>query len=177
MNPDVQKKAQDEIEAVTGGLDRPVEMSDRASLHYVQALVHDLVRLSDIHPIGVVHSPSEDVKVDDFVIPKGTFVFPNFHHVHHDPKYWEKPDELCPEHFLDANGHFIPKREGFIAFGVGKRKCPGQDVAEMELFCFLSNLLKSFTFKLAAGDSGKVEASAGCVVSPKPYQIEIEVRE
>ena len=117
-----------------------------------------------------------DVEVDGYIIPKGTFVFPNFHQVHRDPKYWEKPDELCPEHFLDARGHFIPKREGFIAFGVGKRKCPGQDVAEMELFCFLSNLLKNFTFKLTPEDSGKVEASAGCVVTPKPYQIQLEIR-
>ena len=176
MNPEIQKKAQEEIEEILRGENRPVEMSDRSSMHYVQALIHDLIRLADIHPIGVMHSPSVDVEVDGYIIPKGTFVFPNFHQVHRDPKYWEKPDELCPEHFLDARGHFIPKREGFIAFGVGKRKCPGQDVAEMELFCFLSNLLKNFTFKLTPEDSGKVEASAGCVVTPKPYQIQLEIR-
>jgi len=176
MNPEIQKKAQEEIDVLLKGENRGVEMSDRPNLHYVQALIHDLIRLSDIHPIGVMHSPSEDIKIDDFVIPKGTFVFSNSHHVHHDPKYWEQPNELCPEHFLDAQGHFIPKREGFIAFGVGKRKCPGQDVAEMELFVFLTNLLKNFTFKLTPEDSGKVEASTGCVVAPKPYQIMLDVR-
>ena len=176
MHPDVQKRAQEEIDLVLGGADRPVEMSDRKLLPYIQALIQDLIRLSDIHPIGVMHSPSTDLKFDDYVIPKGTFVFPNFHHVHRDPKYWDKPNELYPEHFLDVNGQFIPKREGFIAFGVGKRKCPGQDVAQMELFCFLSNLLKNFTFKLTPEDSGKVEATAGCVVSPKPYPIQIQVR-
>jgi len=176
MNPDIQKKAQDEIEELLGDADRPVEMSDRHSLHYVQALIHDLIRISDIHPIGVMHSPSTDIEVDGYIIPKGTFVFPNFHHVHRDPAYWKKPDQLYPEHFIDAEGHFITKRDGFIAFGIGKRKCPGQDVAQMELFCFLSNLLKNFTFKLTPEDNGKVEASAGCVVSPKPYPIQIEVR-
>ena len=176
MNPDIQKRAQEEIELVLGGADRPVEMSDRVSLPYVQALIQDLIRISDIHPIGVMHSPSTDLEFEDYLIPKGTFVFPNFHHVHHDPKYWEKPNELYPEHFLDSRGQFIHKREGFIAFGVGKRKCPGQDVAQMELFCFLSNLLKNFTFTLTPEDSGKVETTAGCVVSPKPYPIQIEVR-
>jgi len=46
----------------------------------------------------------------------------------------------------------------------------------MELFCFLTNLLKNFTFKLTPDDSGKVEASTGCVVAPKPYQIQLEIR-
>jgi len=77
MNPAIQEKAQAEIDELLGGENRPVEMSDRPSLHYVQALIHDLIRLSDIHPIGVMHSPSVDVEVDGYSIPKGTFAFRN----------------------------------------------------------------------------------------------------
>ena len=177
MNPEIQRKAQQEIDDVVGNGDRPVEFADRTSLPYVQALIQDLIRIADIHPIGVVHSPSEDVEMDGFLIPKGSFVFPNFHHIHHDPMYWEKPNELYPEHWLDAEGNFISKREGFLAFGVGKRKCPGQEVAQMELFTFLSNLLKKFTFKLTPEDTGKIESTAGVVVSPKPYPIILESRD
>ena len=177
MNPEIMRKAQEEIDSVLGDVDRPVEFADRHSLPYVQALIMDLIRIADIHPIGVVHSPSEDVELEGFVFPKGSFVFPNFHHVHHDPTYWEKPNELYPEHWLDTNGNFIPKREGFIAFGVGKRKCPGQEVATMELFTFLTNLLRNFSFKLTPEDSGKIEATAGVVVSPKPYPIILEPRD
>ena len=177
MNPEIQRKAQQEIDDVVGNGDRPVEFADRTSLPYIQALIQDLIRIADIHPIGVVHSPSEDVEMDGFLIPKGSFVFPNFHHIHHDPMYWEKPNELYPEHWLDAEGNFISKREGFLAFGVGKRKCPGQEVAQMELFTFLSNLLKNFTFKLTPEDTGKIESTAGVVVSPKPYPIILESRD
>ena len=177
MNPEIQRKAQQEIDDVVGNGDRPVECADRTSFPYIQALIQDLIRIADIHPIGVVHSPSEDVEMDGFLIPKGSFVFPNFHHIHHDPMYWEKPNELYPEHWLDAEGNFISKREGFLAFGVGKRKCPGQEVAQMELFTFLSNLLKNFTFKLTPEDTGKIESTAGVVVSPKPYPIILESRD
>ena len=170
-SPEIMSKAQEEIDSVLGGADRPVEFADRPNLPYVQALIMDLIRISDIHPIGVVHSPSADVEIDGFVVPKGTFVFPNFHQVHHDPTFWEKPNELCPEHWLDSNGKFISKREGFIAFGVGKRKCPGQEVAQMELFTFLTSLLQNFTFKLTPEDNGKIESTAGVVVSPKPFPI------
>ena len=47
----------------------------------------------------------------------------------------------------------------------------------MELFTFLTNLLKTFTFKLTPEDNGKIESTAGVVVSPKPYPIILEPRE
>ena len=169
-NPEIQKKAQEELEYVVGS-GAQVRMSDRQDLPYVQALIMDLIRLSDIHPIGVMHSPSQDTKINDYTVPKGTFIIPNFHKVHRDPEFWEKPEELYPEHWLDANGKFVSKHEGFLSFGTGKRKCPGHDIALIELFMFLSNLLQKFNFKLAPGDCGKVESTAGCVVSPKPYLI------
>ena len=174
-NPEIQKKAQEELEYVVGS-GAQVRMSDRQNLPYVQALIMDLIRLSDIHPIGVMHSPSQDTKINDYTVPKGTFIIPNFHKVHRDPEFWEKPEELYPEHWLDANGKFVSKHEGFLSFGTGKRKCPGHDIALIELFMFLSNLLQKFNFKLAPGDCGKVESTAGCVVSPKPYLICLETR-
>ena len=70
MNQEIQRKAQEEIDDILRDENRSVKMFDRSSLHNVQALIHDLIRLFDIHPIGVMHSPSEDIKIDDFVIPK-----------------------------------------------------------------------------------------------------------
>nr|AIL94139.1 cytochrome P450 CYP3029A1 [Tigriopus japonicus] len=175
LNPHVQAKAQAEIEQVVGH-NRMVDLEDRPNLPYVQAMIHEIIRFSDIHPIGVMHSPSEDTELEGFKLPKGTFIFPNFHAVHRDPRHWEKPEELYPEHWLDANGQFVPNHEGFIAFGAGKRKCPGQDVAQMELFSFVANLIQKFNFKLPASDCGTIETSMGCVVSPKPYDLVLEAR-
>ena len=170
--PEVQKKCQEELQAKVGNGTR-VTMSDRPHLPYFQAMIMDIIRLSDIHPIGVMHSPSRDTTIDGYFVPKGTFIFPNFHKVHTDAEFWEKPHELYPEHWLDVNGQFVPKHEGFLSFGTGKRRCPGHDIALMELFLFLSNLMQKFTFNLPHGDCGKTEATAGCVVSPKPYKISL----
>lgn len=174
LNPEVQKKAQKELAKICGE-NRKIGLSDRQNLPYFQAMIMDLIRLSDIHPIGVMHSPSKDTQIEGFHVPKGTFVIPNFHKVHRDSEFWEKPDQLYPEHWLDQ-GEFVPKHEGFLSFGTGKRRCPGHDLALMELFLFLSNLMQKFTFKLAPGDNGKVESTAGVVVSPKPYLISLEPR-
>lgn len=187
-NPEVLRKAQDELDMVVGP-DRQVSFNDRSALPYIQALVHEVIRLAvsdtlsrnaehltivsffqDIHPIGVVHSPNVDTKVNDYIIPKGSFVFPNFHKVLRDPDLWEEPNKLHPEHFLDSNGHFIgSKREGFISFGYGRRRCPGQDMALMEIFLFLSNLIHKFDFESPTGEVPK--KVTGVVVRPEHCQV------
>jgi cytochrome P450 len=174
--PEIQRRAQQEIENVVGK-DKTVELSDRTNLPYIQALVYDLMRFADIHPIGVLHSPTEDAVVDGHDIPEGSFMFFNFHNVHRDTKFWSHPDRLHPEHWLDAEGKFTgANRQGFLSFGVGKRNCPGQDMAVLQLFSFVSNLVQNFDFSFVAGDCGEMERSQGCVISPKPYDIQVRAR-
>ena len=176
-NPEVQEKARDEIESVVGS-HRRVELSDKPDLPYLRAAIQDAVRLSDIHPVGILHAPSEDTDIDGLRIPKNSFVFPNFHRVHRDPSLWECPEELRPEHWLDsATGAFVPQRPGFVAYSSGRRRCPGQEVGQALLFCFLANLVQRFEFSLAEGDSaGKVETSMGVVVGPRPYRLVVKER-
>lgn len=40
--------------------------------------------------------------------------------MHKDPIYWENPNEFDPNRFLDASDKFIPLKEGFLPFGIGK---------------------------------------------------------
>ena len=40
--------------------------------------------------------------------------------VHRDPKFWEKPYEFYPEHFLSKDGKLLPKKEGFVPFSIGE---------------------------------------------------------
>ncbi len=175
-NPEILAKAQDEIAQVVGQ-DNLVRLEHRKSLPYVQALIMDIIRLADIHPIGVMHSNDTDIVLDGFVIPKNSFVIPNFHKVHRDLTYWEKPEVLYPEHWLDASGQFVSKHEGFLSFGTGKRRCPGHDLALLEMFLFVSNLVQKFNFKLPPELVGKdIETTTGVVVSPKPYPIIMEPR-
>ena len=39
--------------------------------------------------------------------------------VHNDPRYWEKPDQFFPEHFIDDKGNLITKKRGFLPFSLG----------------------------------------------------------
>ena len=174
-NPEIQSRAQAEINQQIG-LDRKVNLMDKKHLPYTQALVMELVRLSDIHPIGVLHAPDRDTTIEGFKVPKGTFIFPNFHKVHRDPAHWgDKPEAIRPEHWLNSQGQFVPNHRGFLAFGVGPRNCPGQDFARSQLFFFIANLIQRFDFKLKENDQG-VQCSQGVVVSPKPFILKLVPR-
>ena len=53
-------------------------------------------------------------------LPQGTVVNPATFTIHKDPRYWEDPGTFLPERWLDDQGHFVPRKEGFIPFGIGE---------------------------------------------------------
>jgi len=164
--PEVQEKARLELKACGNNV---VHWSDREALPYMRALTQEVIRLSDVHPIGVLHGASADSVVDSRLIPSGSFIFPNFHRIHRDERAWgANANELRPERWMDDHGRFVgSKRKGFVAFGCGPRQCPGREIAQMEVFVFLANLLKRLEFSLVPGDDGSLKGTPGIVMSPK----------
>ena len=76
LYPEVQKRAQEEIDAVIGP-DRLPTIEDRESLPYVRALVSEVLRWGPIAPQGVPHRTIEDESYEGFFIPKGSLLIPN----------------------------------------------------------------------------------------------------
>ncbi|XP_031215356.1 cytochrome P450 2D28-like [Mastomys coucha] len=101
----------------------------------------------------------------------GTNLIANLSSVLKDETLWERPLGFHPEHFLDAQGHFV-KQEAFMPFAAGRRACLGEPLARMELFLFFTCLLQRFSFSVPAGqpqpsDHGVV----GTLTTPCPYQL------
>ena len=76
MHPEVQAKAQAELDAVVGP-DRLPEHSDRVSLPYINAVVLEALRWHNVVPLGVVHRSMSDDEYRGYYIPKGSVVFGN----------------------------------------------------------------------------------------------------
>lgn len=74
-SPGVQKKAQEEIDRVTGGTRVP-GMQDREMFPYVNCIIKELFRFSPVVPL-VPHSLQEDDFFEGYFIPKGTWVMAN----------------------------------------------------------------------------------------------------
>ncbi|XP_039937944.2 ubiquitin carboxyl-terminal hydrolase 43 [Hirundo rustica] len=140
-------KVQEEIDAVVG-TGRAPSTEDKLRMPYTNAVIHELQRFHKTRIENFPRMTTQDVLFRGYTIPKGTPVIPVISSVHSDPTQWENPRKVDPAHFLDEKGEFR-KREAFMAFSAGKRMCPGEALARIELFLFLTTLLQSFTFQLA----------------------------
>uniref|UniRef100_A0A674GIU0 Uncharacterized protein n=1 Tax=Taeniopygia guttata TaxID=59729 RepID=A0A674GIU0_TAEGU len=154
-HPHIQAKVQEEIDAVVGP-GRAPSTEDKLRMPYTNAVIHELQRFHKSRIENFPRMATRDVLFRGYTIPEGTPVIPVLSSVHSDPTQWENPGKVDPTHFLDEKGEFR-KREAFMAFSAGqcsrKRMCPGEALARIELFLFLTTLLQSFTFQLATEHS------------------------
>ncbi|XP_067412719.1 cytochrome P450 2G1-like isoform X2 [Emydura macquarii macquarii] len=140
--PQVQAKIHQEIDAVIGR-ERIPTMDDRHKMPYTDATLHEIQRFSDILPMSLPHMTTRDTWFREYLIPKGTYVYPLLNTVHFDPEEHRNPEDFIPERFLDANGCF-QKQNAFMPFSAGKRVCLGESLARMELFLFFTAVLQRF---------------------------------
>jgi len=76
MFPDIQKKAQDELDSVLEG-SRLVDFGDRPSLPYTEAVYKEVLRWHPLAPSGFPRATAEDDVIGEYFIPKGTIVLGN----------------------------------------------------------------------------------------------------
>ncbi|XP_056419924.1 cytochrome P450 2K1-like [Hyla sarda] len=166
--PEVQKKVQTEIGMVIGSA-KP-RMVHRQQMPYTDAVIQEIQRFANILPSNLPHQTKQDVTLKGFFIPKGTQVIPSLTSVLRDNKYFKKPDEFYPQHFLDSDGNFV-KNEAFIPFSAGKRSCVGENMAKMEIFLFFTKLLQNFTFDAPPGAKLDLNGAVGFVSYPQEHEM------
>ncbi|KZP19033.1 cytochrome P450 [Athelia psychrophila] len=181
LYPDVQARAQAELESVLGKAQLP-RFGDEASLPYLMAIVKECFRWQLTLPFSIPHTLQQDDIFRGYHLPKGTVILPNTTAILHDEKHYSDPSTFKPERFI-KDGKLDPSvlDPEVAAFGSGRRICPGKEMAKASLWLTAGSILAMFDIGKAVDPSGAIieptgEYEEGMIRHPKPFECNITTR-
>ncbi|KAG6386039.1 hypothetical protein SASPL_154925 [Salvia splendens] len=154
LHPDIQTKAQHEIDTAIGGNATVITDSDLVNLPYLQYIVKETLRM---HPPGPLLSWARlaihDTSVGQHFVPAGTTAMVNMWAIAHDEKVWAEPKKFRPERFIEEDVAIMGSDLRLAPFGSGRRVCPGKAMGLATVHLWLAQLLRTFRWS-ASSDYG-----------------------
>lgn len=167
MYPDIQERLRKEIDDVIGRDGTP-STADEVKMPFLQATIQEIHRYASIVPLAVNHWNREETTLYGYNIPKHTYIIPNLVAVHFNPERFPEPDVFKPDRFIDSNGKFI-RDEQVIPFSIGKRSCPGEPLAQVEIYIYIIYLLQNFIIQRPEGKEISVDRNPSLSSNPKSF--------
>jgi hypothetical protein len=159
--PDVQKRAQEELDSVVGRTRIP-NFADLPHLPYIRAMVKEALRWRPVDPLGLPHLSTEDDWYNGMFIPKGSIMIANVWNLNRDTEiYGADAAQFNPARFLDTKGGVRScapetKEEGHVTYGFGRRVCVGKHVANNSLFIDFAMMLWACKIEPGKDERGNV---------------------
>ncbi|KAF2760058.1 cytochrome P450 [Pseudovirgaria hyperparasitica] len=179
-NPDVQRRAQAEIDSIVD-TDRLPSFEDRQKLPYLENVIQETLRWAPLSPLGVPHASIADDVYKGMFIPGGSVVYANAWAMCHDEAVYTDPDEFNPSRYLpiELGGRGEPLPEG--PFGFGRRVCIGQHLATAGVYIMIVTLLSVVEFLPPIDEQGNeimpsIKLSNGLSSHPEHFECRMQVR-
>jgi len=139
-HPAMAERIRREGEDVYG--DREPAAADYSALAYTRAVIQETMRIYP--PVwGLIRVATVADQIGGKEIKPGDRVVLFSYGAHHNPKFWEEPEEFRPERWMAGNAKKQVKYS-YIPFGAGKRSCIGGAMSQVENTLALSLLLRRF---------------------------------
>ncbi|KAL0576520.1 hypothetical protein V5O48_005465 [Marasmius crinis-equi] len=120
--PEIQSRAQAEVDSVVASLGRLPEFGDQSKLPYVDAVLAETLRRNTVTPLALPHAALEDDVYEGYWIPKGSTIVGNAWAILHDEDlYGPEPMKFNPDRFMKQDGKERPPHPERYAFGFGRR--------------------------------------------------------
>ncbi|KZV73911.1 cytochrome P450 [Peniophora sp. CONT] len=184
LYPAIQTRAQTELDALLSTEARLPTLDDRPHLPYIDGLMKELWRWNPSVPLGLAHRVAEDNVYRGMEIKEGTTIYANIWSILHDEETYLDPFVFNPSRYLNAEGNLrkLDKLEdpSFVAFGLGRRICPGMHLADATMFLYIASILSAFRIEKALDCKGEpmdpVVDYDGFISKPKSFKCRLVPR-
>lgn len=173
-HPEVQEKVRKEVDTVIGS--ERAALIHRTKMPYTEAVIFEVHRYASLVSLNLPHVASEDAQFGAYLLPKGTQIILNIHAIHHDPDNFDHANQFKPERFLTDDGNKFIRSDKIIPFGHGRRSCPGESLAQAEIFIFTVSTLQKYILKTPVKFDGETYTSLFSNLPTRPAAIIFEPR-
>ncbi|MGE0857376.1 MAG: cytochrome P450, partial [Hyphomicrobiaceae bacterium] len=140
LHPEAAERVIRESETVLG--DREPTAADYTALVYTRSVIQETMRLYP--PVwGLIRVAAKDDEIGGKQIRAGDRIVIFGYAAHHNPKFWDEPEEFRPERWMDKSAKRQVKYS-YVPFGAGKRSCIGGAMSQVENTLALALLLRRF---------------------------------
>jgi cytochrome P450 len=126
-------------------LDRLSAELDAGGEEYLSATVKEVLRHRPVFLFAIPRAVKQTAGIGGFTYRPPAHLLACIYLVHHDPAFYPQPEEFRPERFLEA----APPRHAFLAWGGGRKRCPGLHLASLEIKTLLRTVLASMAVRPA----------------------------
>lgn len=155
--PDVVARLRAEILAAYPTRDDEMEPAGLAHLTYLDACVHEALRMAPPAPFGPPRwSGPDGIQILDRYIPPNTTIHAPIWTLHRDPANFARPDEFLPERWLPGSTLKPHNRDAYVPFSYGFGVCVGKALALRNVRLVTATLVRAFDLHFASNLDVKV---------------------
>lgn len=174
-HPVVQKKMQEEVDKVLGEDKIPTGLDVLEKLVYIEAVVHETLRLKSAGPLIFLES-NIDTEINGLKIPKATPIMLITRHGALQDANFTNALDFIPERWLkERPSSCVHKHNAFLPFGSGARSCSGRLLSIMEMKMAVAMVCKNFS--ISRVDAGQpVQEVFSYTMAPDNLKVKLEKR-
>lgn len=168
--PEEQAKLHEELDQQIG--EAEVRMDALGRLTRLKAFLQEVKRFAVVMPLQLPHRTIARCQLGGFDVPENTLIFFNVWSALRDPRHWGDPNVFRPDRFLTEDGDLDYKRMyGFLHFGAGDRRCPGQRMGTAANTLIFANILRCC--RIVQADDSKIDLEPQVLFNlmPKPVKL------
>jgi cytochrome P450 len=180
QNSHVERRLHEELDSVLSNskyegtkLKENVSVNEVPKLQYTEKVFRESMRLYP--PVWTIGRYVEnDYSIGEYEIASGSSILMSQFVMHHDPRYYEEPDQFNPDRWTDEFKTHLP-RFSYFPFGGGIRGCIGESFAWLEGILILASLAR--IWKMRKLPSQRVKMDPAITLRPKyGMKMKLELR-